>query len=476
MATETYLNKLVELAKGGMEPGHVQQLIGKARGHAGGKASGAARKMLKCDHEFGEGDTCEKCGYKKPMGASEFFSDAQHRLFIELDGKGLTDWIQVTPGPGRWSHSKYGAVEVDEKRLENYKRNFDEQVYQAHIPIDAEHQTKLSGALGYYREMKIGHNGKSGIWAKIEPTERGQKLLDEGGFRYFSPEFYDEWTDPATGKTYKDVITGGAFTTRPFFKDKSLQPVVMSELAEDSGETGNVFEAMAEAGFSDVQMAEAFDAAAQLVKAMEPTTHSEERNVTDKKTADNEKPEDGDDGKGGDTPTQASEDMIRQLSEERAKRETLEGQVKSMTEQQKQLSEHIEAMHAENRRRVFTETVTGRGGANDGGPQWFGEVGDHVKMLESLTKAFGEDSDEVKAYIAQQNATAAAITASKAFSEVGSTSPMQHSEPVGKLNAAVKQLMEKDASLSETKAIAKALSENPQLYAEYDREFMKKSQ
>ena len=482
MASATYLSKLVELAKGGMEPGHVQKLIGSARGHAGGKASGTARKMLNCDHQMGEDGVCEKCGYKKPMGASEFFADDSHRLFIELDGKGMTDWLNVTPGPGRWKHSKYGSVEVTPDRLERYKANFDDRVYQEHIPIDAEHQTKLSGALGYYREMKIGHDGKPGIWAKIEPSERGKKLLDEGGFKYFSPEFYDEWEDPATGKKYKDVITGGAFTTRPFFKDKSLSPVVMSELSEDSGEEMSVLEEMAAAGFSEAQIVQAYESAQALVKAVEPATHAEETEMTDKeKEAADAKAKaeadakDGADGKTEGTPNQASEDAVKQLSEERAVRETLEAQLKTYGEQTKQLSEQVELMQAENRRREFTEVVTGRGGGNDGGPQWFGEPDKHVAMLEKLTKAFGEDSAEVTDYIETQNAAAKAIAASAAFKEIGSTSPMQASEPAGKINATVKTLMENDSKLSTPQALAKALSENPELYAEYDKEFLGKS-
>ena len=467
MATETYLNKLVELAKGGMEPDHVKELIGKARGHAAGKASGAARKMAKCDHDFGEdGDTCEKCGMPRSKMATEW--PGSQRLFIELDGEGLTDWIQITPGPGRWKHSKYGSVVVTQDRLERYKSNFDNRVYQEHIPIDAEHQTKLSGALGYYREMKIGHNGKPGIWARIEPTERGRKLLDEGGFKYFSPEFYDEWTDPATSKVYKDVITGGAFTTRPFFKDSSLSPLMLSELSEDSSET-SVIDSMVEAGMGDEQIQTAFDAATALVKAME---FSEEKRVN--KKAEQLDDNDDDAGDQGGEPTQATEDVLRQLSEERAKREAAEAQLKTYGEQVKTLADKVDAMESENRRRAFSEIVTGRGGANDGGPQWFGEAEKHVAMLEKLTKAFGEDSEEVAAYVAQQNEVAKAITASAAFKEVGSASPATASTSGGKISAAVKQLREKEPALTESAALAKVLSENPEWYSEYDKEFLSK--
>jgi hypothetical protein len=54
-------------------------------------------------------------------------------------------------------------------------------------------------------------------------------MYHDGAFNYISPEWYDEWSDPATGQTYKDVAIGGALTTRPFFKAPYLRPLAASE-------------------------------------------------------------------------------------------------------------------------------------------------------------------------------------------------------------------------------------------------------
>jgi hypothetical protein len=142
----------------------------------------------------------------------------------------VPEWIQVIPGPGQWDHPKYGKITITENDLREFQRNFAAEVYQEHIPIDAEHETKLAGACGWYKDVKLrGPHGEPGLWAKVEWTERGKALLEEERYRYFSPEWYDRWTDPATGKEYRNVLIGGALTTRPFFKDKDLIPLVASE-------------------------------------------------------------------------------------------------------------------------------------------------------------------------------------------------------------------------------------------------------
>ncbi len=165
--------------------------------------------------------------------ATEALSIAQgSRLFLDVAWNfgDIPDWIQVIPGPGKWKHPTYGDIDLAMADLREFKRNFDNGVYQEHIPVDAEHQTKESGAVGWYKELRLGGpKGEPGLWAKVEWTDRGTELLQDGRFKYFSPEWFDKWTDPANGKTYANVLCGGALTTRPFFKDKSLAPVLSTE-------------------------------------------------------------------------------------------------------------------------------------------------------------------------------------------------------------------------------------------------------
>jgi hypothetical protein len=462
-----YLSMFKTLASEKLAAEDAVGIIKTARAHAGGKAK--AEKALAAVATDGE-DAAE---------FAEFFKNG-HRLFIELGDSDLTDWMQITPGTGRWNHPKFGLVEITDATLERFVDNFKKKVYQEHIPVDAEHKTKLSGAFGYYRDMKVGHEGKPGVWAKIELTERGKELLAAGGFRYFSPEFYEEWEEPASGQIFQDVITGGAFTTRPFFKDKALEPVVMSEFcmpemdmakmeANEAADFVSDICEMVYDGFTDEQINNVLKAALAYAHAMAaPMDNSGAVSMSEGKethVAETEVKE----------PQGFSEEQLRAFAELQTANETLSKQFSEALETNKALSSRVEAMETADRTRRFKEVVTGRGGANDGGPQWFGEPDKHVSMLNTLAKTFGEDSEEFNAYVESQNAAAKALADSPIMRETGSSSP----EPAGgieqKVDALVKQYMERDPKLTRETALPRVFAENPAVYAEYNKEFMAKA-
>lgn len=154
------------------------------------------------------------------------------RLLAELsfaeDGK--TGQVQIFPPVGKYSHPRYGELAITPEFLKTVKGNFDSKVYQQELPltIDLEHQSALSGAAGWIKDVEI--RGDKGMWATVEFNDRGKSLVGADAYRYFSPEFYDTWTDPASSKKYKSMLIGGALTNRPFFK--GMSPVAM--MSEDS--------------------------------------------------------------------------------------------------------------------------------------------------------------------------------------------------------------------------------------------------
>jgi hypothetical protein len=539
-----YQSKMTALAKASPDG---QAMVRAARAHAGGKALAEKRKQMSCSHEFTDG-ICTKCGAHALKNMSDI------RYFVELDKDGLTDWVKVAPAPGTWEHKRYGHLSITPAVLKDYETNFKANVYQEHIPIDAEHQTKLSGALAYYRDLEARPDG---LFAKLELTDRGQELLDGNAFKYFSPEMYDEWTDPASGITHKNVLTGGAFTTRPWFKDKSLPPVKMSELRfcdedddddpegqEDADDLSDIVLDMVFDGLTDDEITEgvklAIDFARQQYGAY---NRIDPANVIDPQPAvfkdvdpnvgggvDRDKIPDEDFAgahrsfpivKPGDVSDAASSigratgqspdaikariisiakrkgaafvkalpeawtmseepmadeakktpdadgDSVKRFDELAAQLTAREAEAKTFAEQNKQLAERIEAMESADRRRKFTEMATGRGGENDGG-SWFGEAGKHVDMLEKLTKAFGEDSEEVKTYAEQQTTVASALRASAAMKPVGASS-RQATSLTDSITAKVKAYSETH-NLDMNVATVKYFAENPADYAAYDRE------
>lgn len=480
--TPEYLQLFRQIAGLQLSEDELKSLVSAARASAGGKAKAAKRTVT--------------------LEFAEWLKGNDLRLFSEVSGD-MTDWIQITPGPGKFAHPKYGMVDITPQQLSDFVDNFKARVYQEHIPVDAEHKTKLSGAMAYYRDMKVGHDGKPGVFAKMELTERGKKVLGEGGFKYFSPEFYDEWEDNASGKTFKNVITGGAFTTKPFFKDKALAPVGFSEFDEDADEDKdeeedgdkkyndpfnliNLLGELAYSGFSDDDLNALTGHALAFIHALESPASAlmkvEPDMAGEKIAADAAKATDGDAVKAAEEAAKkAAEDAeAEELKKANAKESGGEdGKVFSERQfneamaardaQLKQMSEELAASRDREETRQFTEMVTGRGGERDG-LAWFGEPEDHVSMLKTLKKAFGEDSTQFKAYVAQQDKVASVLKESRAFSEIGATSGT--TDVSAKIDAEIKKFGEEN-KLSDAEAMSEYFRQNRRAYAEYNEAAMR---
>jgi hypothetical protein len=124
---------------------------------------------------------------------------------------------------GQWQHPEYGYIEVSAKDLKDFKTNFDNDVRGVELAVDENHEGDHK-ALGWYKELNI--NGDK-LFAKIELTAKGAELVNQGAYRYFSPEYINEYVDEETGELVTNLLLGGAFTNRPFFK--GMKPLMASE-------------------------------------------------------------------------------------------------------------------------------------------------------------------------------------------------------------------------------------------------------
>lgn len=134
---------------------------------------------------------------------------------------------------GKWKHPNYGEVKVTEKTLENVQKNFEENKRGIELAVDENHEDDHK-ALGWIR--KVFRQGKDALFASIELTKKGAQLLTDGAYKYFSPEIIFSKKDEETGENVKDLLVGGAFTNRPFFK--AMVPLMASE--EAAGRRTNV--------------------------------------------------------------------------------------------------------------------------------------------------------------------------------------------------------------------------------------------
>lgn len=123
---------------------------------------------------------------------------------------------------GKFTHERYGKIEITPERLKSFKENFDNNVRRLALAIDYKHENE-DVAAGWIKSVELSEDGNE-LWGVIDWCPQGQKKLADKEFRYFSPEFSDQYTDNETGKVFKDVLLGGGLTNRPFLK--GMNPIV----------------------------------------------------------------------------------------------------------------------------------------------------------------------------------------------------------------------------------------------------------
>lgn len=147
--------------------------------------------------------------------------DVSKLVFVE--GKDTTE-IQVLP-IGNWKHLDYGKIKMGLKEIIEFIKNFNSHV-RKELPITEGHPVggKELPAIGWFKELL--NKGREGLWAVIEWTEKGRELIEGKSYKYFSPEYYTTYEDPETHEIYHNVLSGGALTNRPYFKELAM---VLSE-------------------------------------------------------------------------------------------------------------------------------------------------------------------------------------------------------------------------------------------------------
>lgn len=368
------------------------------------------------------------------------------RLFVELAEATSDDgWMRILPKPGTYTHSKYGKITVTKARNQRFVDNVVAKVYDQQLPIDAEHAYKLSGAFGWIKPEHVRLNDDGSVSVKPEWTDRGHAALKEGRFKYISPEWWDEYVQPMTDKMFKDVLIGAALTTRPFFKEGSLDPIIYKAASE-----GGVFESPSRDGNESA--------------TSDGSEHSKEgeRNVPDPKKDDVQ------------TPAAFSEEERTSLLEKIAALEAKEADSKKFAEakdeESKKLTERVAKMESDARHKRFSDMVMGRGDQGDGAP-WVGGTDTHLSLLEQMAAQFGEDSDTFKQYVEMQRKNAATIKQSAVFTEFGRTGTYQsETSAAAEIDKAAKVFTDADPKMTLEQARVRVLEGNPALYERYERE------
>jgi hypothetical protein len=148
---------------------------------------------------------------------------------VELDDETGSCWVHAMP-IGKHRHPSYGELDFTPERIKRFADNFVNRVRGIDIAIDYDHRAHGGDAAGWVRQAEARTDG---LWLFVEWTRTAYQKIKEKAYRYFSPEFLDEWEHPESRIKFKDVLFGGGITNRPFLKN--LVPINMSEFIDASG-------------------------------------------------------------------------------------------------------------------------------------------------------------------------------------------------------------------------------------------------
>ena len=150
------------------------------------------------------------------------FSDSSEEAKGE-DGAAIPDVIHLIP-VGQWEHPCYGPILITSSDINEFALNFANGVRKG-VFITAGHEGMSElPAVGWISEVFPRENG---LWGKVDWNEIGKELLADKAFKFFSPEFYQTYEDAETHQMFHNVLTGGALTKSPYFKE--LEAVIFSE-------------------------------------------------------------------------------------------------------------------------------------------------------------------------------------------------------------------------------------------------------
>jgi phage I-like protein len=166
------------------------------------------------------------------MARFGYYADLRGLQFSEAN----KSWITAMR-VGEYQHPMHGTISFTPDRLKRFADSVKNKVRGIALDIDYDHKadpTKGNEAAGWVEDAKV--EGDT-LYLLVDWTKSAVEKIKEKAYRYFSPEFQDEWQD-STGVTHRDVLFGGGITNRPFLKD--LLPVNLNELtfAEQKKGTG----------------------------------------------------------------------------------------------------------------------------------------------------------------------------------------------------------------------------------------------
>jgi phage I-like protein len=152
------------------------------------------------------------------------------------EGDTPSSWIHAMT-KGKYQHPVYGEIDFSTERLNRFAESVVKKVRDIDPDIDYDHKARIGDAAGWVKNAEVRADG---LYLFVEWTGDAVQKIKSKAYKYFSPEFLDEWEHPKSKTVFQDVLSGGAITNRPFLKD--LSPLNLSEMlnpGEDPEEERN---------------------------------------------------------------------------------------------------------------------------------------------------------------------------------------------------------------------------------------------
>lgn len=130
---------------------------------------------------------------------------------------------------GKFYDARYGRFTITPEFLLSLKKNFDDRVIGVDVAIDYAHASE-SVAAGWIRSLELTENNTQ-LWAHVEWTPNGNKVLSSKEFRYLSADIANDYEHNETRKKFGPTLKGAGLTNRPVIK--GMAPVM--ELHEGEG-------------------------------------------------------------------------------------------------------------------------------------------------------------------------------------------------------------------------------------------------
>jgi len=112
-------------------------------------------------------------------------------------------------------HASYGKVSITKNMLKSFADNHSNEVYGVDLMIDYDHEQR--GAAGWVKSVFLSVDGET-LFGEVRWTPKGALSLSDREFRYFSPEFTDNYVHPHTRESHGPTLLGGGLVNRPFLK------------------------------------------------------------------------------------------------------------------------------------------------------------------------------------------------------------------------------------------------------------------